>query len=63
MGVVNIIGGSEELVSIIDSDIEEEEEEEAWLDALESGTVDERGYIPQYKDPSAMTARQVMFAT
>lgn len=44
-------------MSIIDS--EEGEEEEAWLEALESGTVDERGYIPQYKDPSSMTARQV----
>ena len=38
---------------------EEEEDEEAWLDALETGNVDERGYIPQKKDPTSMTARQV----
>ena len=37
---------------------EEEEDEEAWLDALETGNVDERGYIPQKKDPTSMTARQ-----
>ena len=38
---------------------EEEEEEEVWLEALETGNVDERGYIPQKKDLTAMTARQV----
>ena len=36
----------------------DEKEEEAWLDALESGEVDERGYIPSKKS-SALTARQV----
>ena len=38
---------------------QDEEEEEVWLEALETGNVDERGYIPQKKNPSAMTARQV----
>lgn len=37
---------------------EEEEEEEAWLDALETGEVNERGYLPQ-KQESTLTARQV----
>ncbi|XP_003384124.2 PREDICTED: INO80 complex subunit B-like isoform X1 [Amphimedon queenslandica] len=36
----------------------EEDEEEAWLVALETGMVNERGYLPQAKDPNAMTARQ-----
>ncbi len=37
----------------------EENEEEAWLVALEAGEVDERGYLPQKVDVSSMTARQV----
>ena len=37
----------------------EDDEEEAWLVALETGMVNERGYLPQAKDPTAMTARQV----
>lgn len=36
----------------------DEDEEEAWLDALESGEVDERGYIPNKKKTSTLTARQ-----
>lgn len=39
----------------------EDEEEEAWLDALETGMVNERGYLPQAKDPSSMTVRQVQW--
>ena len=34
-------------------------EEEAWLDALEAGQVDERGYLPRKKDQGSLTARQV----
>ena len=36
-----------------------EEEEEAWLDALEAGQVDERGYLPKKKEQGTLTARQV----
>ena len=35
-------------------------EEEAWLNALESGQVDERGYLPAKRKSSALTARQVV---
>ncbi len=35
-----------------------DDEEEAWLEALESGDVDERGYLPA-KKTSTLTARQV----
>ena len=38
---------------------EGDQEEEAWLDALEAGQVNERGYLPQKKDISSLTARQV----
>ena len=38
---------------------DDEGEEEAWLDALEAGQVNERGYLPQKKDVSTLTARQV----
>ena len=44
--------------------VEEEEEEEEldeedeWLNALESGAVNERGYLPQ-KEAAVLTARQV----
>ena len=38
---------------------EGDQEEEAWLDALEAGQVNERGYLPQKKDVSSLTARQV----
>lgn len=38
---------------------EEEEEEEAWLDALETGEVNERGYLPQKQESATLTARQV----
>ena len=38
---------------------EEEEDEEAWLDALETGEVNERGYLPQKRDSGSLTARQV----
>ena len=38
---------------------DDEGEEEAWLDALEAGQVNERGYLPQKKDVSSLTARQV----
>ncbi len=48
-----------EEVTVIEGEEEEEEEEEVWLEALETGNVDERGYIPQKKDLAAMTARQV----
>lgn len=36
----------------------EEAEEEAWLDALEAGKLDESGGIPKPKDESLLTARQ-----
>ncbi|XP_072163445.1 INO80 complex subunit B-like isoform X1 [Diadema setosum] len=36
----------------------EEAEEEAWLDALEAGELDEYGEIPKPKDESLLTARQ-----
>ncbi|XP_063968142.1 INO80 complex subunit B-like [Lytechinus pictus] len=36
----------------------EEAEEEAWLDALEAGKLDEYGEIPKPKDESLLTARQ-----
>ena len=38
---------------------EEDQEEEAWLDALEAGQVNERGYLPEKRDSSSLTARQV----
>lgn len=38
---------------------EDHQEEEAWLDALESGQVDERGYLPSKGNSSTLTARQV----
>ena len=38
----------------------DDEEEEAWLDALEAGQVDERGYLPKKKEQGTLTARQVM---
>lgn len=44
-----------------DEEEEELNEEEAWLDALESGTVDNTGYLPQKKDPRLLTTRQVSF--
>jgi hypothetical protein len=62
-------GGGEDEWAVIDSDVsvgdgsfsqEADEEEEVWLNALESGLVNERGYLPQVKDPIAMTARQVL---
>ena len=42
------------------NDHSDEEEEEAWLDALEAGQVDERGYLPKKKEQGTLTARQVM---
>ena len=38
---------------------EEDAEEEAWLHALEAGKVNERGYLPEKRDSSSLTARQV----
>lgn len=38
----------------------EQAEEEAWLDALEAGKLDEYGEIPKPKDESLLTARQVL---
>ncbi len=35
-----------------------DDEEEAWLDALESGDVNERGYLPA-KKTATLTVRQV----
>ena len=49
-------------MSLEDGSLQQEEcdEEEAWLDALETGSVNKRGYLPsKVKDPAAMTARQV----
>ena len=40
-------------------DMQDDAEEEAWLNALETGGVNERGYLPQKKDPTSLTARQV----
>ena len=37
----------------------EVDEEDAWLDALESGNVDDTGYLPQKRDPKLLTTRQV----
>ena len=45
----------EEVVSEMDNN----DDEEAWLDALEAGEVNERGYLPQKVDVSTLTARQV----
>lgn len=39
-----------------------EGEEEAWLDAMEMGELDERGYLPR-KNITALTARQVKAIT
>ena len=53
-GVVNFV------CSVFNFAVSEDEgEEEAWLDALEAGQVNERGYLPQKKDVSTLTARQV----
>ena len=40
-------------------DVQDDPEEEAWLNALETGGVNERGYLPQKRDPTSLTARQV----
>lgn len=37
---------------------DEIDEEEAWLNALEAGEVNERGYLPQ-RESGTLTARQV----
>ena len=37
---------------------EELDEEDEWLNALESGAVNERGYLPP-KEAAVLTARQV----
>ena len=42
--------------SIASSD---KDEEEAWLDALEAGELDDYGEIKKQKDPATLTARQV----
>lgn len=51
--------GSEDVSPEDVGSIQQDEEEEAWLNALETGSVNERGYLPKSKDPNAMTARQV----
>ena len=38
---------------------EDDQEEEAWLEALEAGEVNERGYLPQMRNASSLTSRQV----
>ena len=50
---------AEEEVEEEEEEEEEVQEEEAWLVALETGQVNERGYLPQKKDFNSMTARQV----
>ena len=40
-------------------DVQDDSEEEAWLNALETGGVNARGYLPQKRDPTSLTARQV----
>ena len=55
-----VIDETEELEERGEEELDEEEDEEVWLVALETGNVDERGYVPQKKDPSVMTARQVI---
>ncbi|XP_046839512.1 INO80 complex subunit B-like isoform X2 [Xenia sp. Carnegie-2017] len=51
----------EDLAGIQDqekSNVEEQEEEDKWLDALEAGELDDFGCLKQEKDTSTMTARQ-----
>ena len=36
-----------------------ESDEEAWLQALETGQVNSRGYLPERSDTTNLTARQV----
>lgn len=43
-----------------EEDEDEDQEEVAWLDALEAGEVNERGYLPQKRDSGSLTARQVI---
>nr|XP_039253971.1 INO80 complex subunit B-like [Styela clava] len=43
---------------IIDTDPYIEDDEEAWLDALEKGDLDDYGELKKDKDPGLMTARQ-----
>ena len=41
------------------SDEDTSDEEKQWLDALEKGTLDDKGDVKRSKDLSLMTARQV----
>ncbi len=40
-------------------DSDTSDEEKAWLDALEKGTLDDNGEVKKEKDISLLTARQV----
>ena len=58
LGSDDISVGEESLPA--SGELEGEGEEEAWLDALETGGVDDTGYLPQKKNPKLLTTRQVM---
>ena len=58
LGSDDISVGEESLP--VSGEMDGEEEEEAWLDALETGEVDNTGYLPQRKNPKLLTTRQVI---
>ena len=65
LGSDDISVGGESLAVSGDMELDGEEmnEEEAWLDALESGNVDNTGYLPQQKNIQQLTMRQVLMHT
>lgn len=50
----------EDVISMSDTEIVEEDDEEAWLEALEAGELNEHGELKKEKDVNLLTARQVI---
>lgn len=48
----------EDAISMSDTEIVEEDDEEAWLEALEAGELNEHGELKKEKDVNLLTARQ-----
>lgn len=49
---------AEDILVVQDGALLDDDDEEAWLDALEKGDLDDFGELKKEKDPSLMTARQ-----
>lgn len=45
---------------ILDAEIVDEDDEEAWLEALEAGELNEHGELKKEKDVNLLTTRQVI---